>query len=709
MKSNSPRQSRKSSKQSEPRQKPAASASFATMAIVVAIVTFISFLPALWNEFIDWDDFKTLVENTHYRGLGWTQIRWMFSTFHMGHYQPLSWLTFAFDYLIWGAGPFGYHFTNLLIHVANAVIFFSVARRLLSLSLPNDTNRVDSITFVAALAAVFFAVHPLRVESVAWATERRDVLSGFFFLLTILCYLHANRNHAAPLSRRRWLGATALAFVLSLLSKASAIVLPAVLLLLDVYPMRRLNVEREKLFGSDNRKVLSEKIPFLFVAVVFALIAIHAQQGSTALKSLSHYGLLNRLAQAAYGIVFYIWKTILPLQLSPLYEIPPNFNPWDTIYVASGVMVITVWVGLLFFRQHIPAVLACWLYYIIVLSPVLGITQSGPQLVADRYSYLSCLSWALLLGGGMLFVAKTFDRAKFALGWSGAVASGLTIALSFSTWNQTKIWHDSETLWRYAVHVSGDSSTAHYNLGFRLHKSGNLEEAVLHYRKSLQLNPTASDAHYYLGDALAQRGELDAAVGHYEQALQSKPSLWGAHHNLGIVYEMQGRFERAIDHYRQALIVNPEAVESHHNLGILLVSQGKIAEALDHFLLALRTNPNQSRIHFDLANVLLQQGDRRNASAHLREAVRINPNFAEAHYNLATLLAAEGRLEDAVFHFRSAVKARNDFPEALLGLAQVLWEQGNLDAAKTYYQEANRIFALRKRAQSSPKIELPMR
>ena len=381
--------------------------------ILVALLTSVSFLPVLGNEFVDWDDYKMLVENPHYRGLSWHRLRWMFTTFHMGHYQPLTWVTFALDYLLWGTDPFGYHLTNLLIHAANAVLFYFVGHRLLSVAGSVPTSRGYLLSVSAAFAALLFGVHPLRVESVAWATERRDVLAGFFFLGTILGYLRANSVPEGRQARRQWLLAAVILYFLSLLSKASGITLPIVMLILDVYPLRRLGGQRAGWLGPAARRVWWEKVPFLLLAVTFAIVALIAQESSGALKAVGKYDLLQRIAQAGFGLAFYLWKFALPWGLSPLYELPVELNPFEWSYVASGFLVLVISVCLYLVKRRWAAGVAIWIYYVVVLFPVLGFAQSGPQLVADRYSYLSCMGWALLGGAGLHLCRGDSVGAKF--------------------------------------------------------------------------------------------------------------------------------------------------------------------------------------------------------------------------------------------------------------------------------------------------------
>src|SRR3989475_6700300 len=295
----------------------------AVIPLVIAFSTFAAFLPTLQNQFVTWDDDKNFLENPHYRGLGWTHLRWMWTT-HLGHYIPLTWMTLGLDYLLWGMNPLGYHLTNLLLHAANAAVFFFILRRILTLALPSPSERGHALAVSAGFAALVFAIHPLRVESVAWVTERRDVLSGLFYLVAILLYLRACERGARG---RGWYWLSVAAFVLALLSKSMVVNLPIVLLILDVYPLRRLG-------GSIGwrsepaRRGYVQKIPFVLLAAAASAIAVMSLFSIHAAASLAQLGVPSRLAISTYGLSFYLWKMILPVNLSPIYELPRTVSPW---------------------------------------------------------------------------------------------------------------------------------------------------------------------------------------------------------------------------------------------------------------------------------------------------------------------------------------------------------------------------------------------
>src|SRR5881275_811891 len=303
--------------------------------VLIALVPVAAFLPSLQNQFVSWDDDENFLDNPHYRGLGWSPLRWMWTT-HQSHYIPLTWMTLGLDYLLWGMNPFGYHLMSLLLHAANAVVFFFVVRRILTRALPSPSERGHALAVSAGFAALVFAIHPLRVESVAWVTERRDVLSGLFYLLTILEYLRA----CEPEKRGRWwYWLSVVTFVCALLSKSMVVNLPVVLLILDVYPLRRLGGALGW-WSARARRVYVEKIPFVLLAAAASAVALMAQLSHRAMIPVTHLSAPGRLAVSAYGLSFYLWKTVVPLNLSPLYELPRTMNPWTMPFILGYGLVL---------------------------------------------------------------------------------------------------------------------------------------------------------------------------------------------------------------------------------------------------------------------------------------------------------------------------------------------------------------------------------
>ena len=511
----------------------AAEGRFAGMliALAVAALTCLVFLPALDGRFLPWDDESNLVANRAWRGLGPSQLGWMLTSLHKGHWIPVTWLSFAVDYLVWGMDPRGYHLTNVLIHGANAGLVCLLVMRLLeTASGVGGTARLAG----AAAAALAFALHPLRVESVAWVTERRDVLSAFFFLLAILAYLRAVREESLWRSRWSWLALGA--FALSLGSKSMAVSLPVVLLVLDAYPLGRVS-------AGAWRARLMEKAPFALLSLLAAAIAMVAVRSGGSVSSLGDLGVAQRLAISGYSVVFYLWKTLLPTGLSPLYELPLDLDPGSPMYRLSLTLVAAITIAALLLRRRWPWLLAAWAAYIVMLLPVVGIAHNGPQIAADRYTYLPCLPWALLLGG---LVSVLWSRA-----WSIAVAAVAVGCLAWLTVGQIRVWRDAETLWTHAL-VTAPSAIAHSSLGVALDERGRPEEAITHFRQALRVNPRLAHAENNWGIALAKQGRWEDAARHYEAALQIDPRYAEAHANLALALGRLGRYADAQRHLEQA-------------------------------------------------------------------------------------------------------------------------------------------------------------
>src|SRR5437867_1497142 len=605
---------------------------FRLLPVLIALVTVVPFLPTLDNQFVNWDDDDNLVENPQYRGLGWTHLRWMWTTSHIGHYAPLTWMTFGLDYLFWGMNPVGYHLTNLLLHAANAAVFYLVARRILGLALPGPAQRGNvGLAASAAFAALLFAIHPLRVESVAWATERRDVLSGLFYLLTLLVYLRAGEQ--GERGRSGYWASVGL-FVCALLSKSMAVSLPVVMLILDVYPLRRLGGARGW-WGEPARRIYLEKITFVLLALAVCAGAFIPQIEVRNMPTLDDLSVLGRLAVSAYGLRFYLWKTVFPVSLSPLYELRGQ-DPLAPPFLLSYGVVPAVTALALILRRRLPGLLAAWLAYVVILLPVLGIFQNGPQIAADRYTYLAGLGWALLASAGML---AAWRRRSFLV---TGLAVVLLLGLGTLTWNQVRVWHDTEKLWSHAVAIDPKSPGGQLALGLALARQGKLVEAVEHYQTALRLKPDYAEAHNNAGSALVRQGKLAEAIAHYEQALTIRPDFADAHSNVGLALARQGKLAEAIAHYERALTIRPDHADTHANWGLALSLQGKPAEAIEHYRQALLIKPDSAEAHNNWGLALANQGKLAEAIVHYRQALQINPDFGQARSNLLNALPGVG-------------------------------------------------------------------
>ena len=605
--------------------------------LLIVVLTVLAFAGVLGNEFVNWDDDYVLVYNEEYRGLGLEQLQWMFTTGFAGHYQPLTWLSFAIDSLVWGVEPVGFHVTNLLFHLVTAVGFFFVARRLLAAALPRpcETSRL-----VAALvAALLFAVHPLRVESVAWATERRDVLSGAWLMLTLVCYLRATDPHRGS-GRRLMLTLSVLCYVASVLSKASAVTLPVVLLLLDFYPLRRLRRSGDPASLATVRQLLWEKVPFLVLAVAVGGMALWAQAQPGALRTLTEHPVELRIGQAFYGLAFYLGKSIWPAGLIPLYEQDPQATALDAPNILSAgiVVVLTLWFWIL--RRRAPALPVAWGAYVVFLLPVLGFAQSGPQLVADRYSYLSCMPWAVVLGGA---VALLWDRpSSHPRAVRALVSVGILVfvgVLTVLTRNQTRVWADSYTLWKTVIERAPDTGTAHANLAALFNRDGAFEDARKHSLTALRILPGNRTAHIALARSAAELGDLATAEQHYRIAIDIRPSDTGRMIDLAYVKSRLGKPDEAEALFRHVVDLEPGSPTGYVNLASFLASRGREREARPYFEKALELDPADRTAWFRLGVIHLTLAEPARALQAFEQGLQYAPDDVLLNAKLAWVLA----------------------------------------------------------------------
>jgi tetratricopeptide (TPR) repeat protein len=554
-------------------------------ALLVAALAILAFLPALSGQFLNWDDDGNFLTNPGFRGLGWTQLRWMATTRLLGHWVPLTWFSLGVNYALGGLDPWGYHLGNLLLHAANAAVLYVIAKRLLAAGFSVGSAE-RAVAWGAAAAAAVFAVHPLRVESVAWVTERRDVLSGFFYLLAVLGYLKAVERGAGGRLDSRWRAASLGLFAAALLSKASTMMLPAALLVLDVYPLRRRGVGWAAL--------LREKAGYFVLAGVGAAVALVAVRQGAAVTGYAEYGIGARGVMTLYSLLFYPWRFLWPVDLSPMYELPVRVEPLAWRFLLPMVTVPAVTAALIVLRRRWPGGLAAWVYSALLVLPVSGVVHAGYQLAHDRYSYLSGLGFAVLAGGAVVLAQQAADSGRLRRSLTAALMATVVVVvvlLGAGTWRQSRVWHDSETLWRWAVSVDPACALCHNNLGSALAVGGPsnpiaVAEAETHFRSAIALRPERDEHFNNLGGALALQGRLDESEAAFREFLSRRPNVGSAAAALGGIYVRQGRFGEAIPQLRRALHLDPRLEGARRDLARALDGkaeasrrQGNAAEA----------------------------------------------------------------------------------------------------------------------------------
>ena len=559
--------------------------------VVLALAVTTAYLPVLDAGLLNWDDNVVVSENPHIRGFSWDNLAWAFTTAHNATWVPLTWLSHALDYELYGLAPRGHHATSLALHIANTVLLFLVLERL------------TGVLWPSAVVAALFGLHPLHVESVAWVSERKDVLSTFFWLLAMAAYVRYVRRPATG----RYLVVVA-AVLAGLLSKPMVATLPVVLLLLDYWPLGRLSWT-----------AVREKVPLALVALACAAGAVVAQGAGGGTRAIAVIGIGDRVANALVAYVRYLVAAAWPVRLSPWYSHPALEGVPLGWWAIGGAALVLAAASLLALRSAVrrPHLTIGWLWYLVTLVPVIGLVQVGGQAMADRYTYVP------LIG---IFIALAWEGARFGdwrLPWARRAAAVMSVGalavLGVLTWRQAGVWHDSTTLWTYTIRVNPRAAIGYYGLGGLYAAAGRADEAIAAYRRALKLRPDFVNAHTEVGNLLAQRGRLAAAAAHFRKAIAQRPEAAVDHSNLANVLLNQNRPARARRHLEIALALRPDFAEAHNNLGIVLAEEGRLDDAIEHFRAAVRAKPNFRAARGNLTAVLAErrrvQGDQREGSA----------------------------------------------------------------------------------------------
>ncbi len=511
---------------------------------MAAVAAFLAFAPALGADFVNYDDTGLFVDNPAFRGLAPENVRWMFTTALAGHWAPLTWVSHGLDFVASGLDPHAFHRTNLLLHAANAAMFCVLAARLLAIARPREAGASSNALWVAAgAAALLFGVHPLRAETVAWITERRGLLCTFFFLPAMLAYLKAVRPGSVPLASTGWYLASIALLACALLSKGLGLAFAAIIVVLDFYPLRRPRV----------RDVWVQKLPFFALGLASAMTSSWAANFLPGtMKSLSEWGIGERLGTAILGLAFYVEKTVWPTRLAALVELPFTFDFAAPGFVVAAIGVIVAAVAIVLARKRAPALAAAAAVYVLALLPVLGLLQAGPQLVADRYSYLACMPWAILAGGGILTALERWTPA--ARGALLAAAAAAAVVLVLLSRAQAETWKDSRSLFEHAIAVGQRSSVAYVSLGGLALEADDTANAIANYEAAVAIRPDQGKAWFDLGILYARAGRLEEAEHADLEAVKSMKPAFQPLVNTGNLYRNRlGRLDDAIAMYRRAV------------------------------------------------------------------------------------------------------------------------------------------------------------
>lgn len=674
-------------------------------------------------EFVNYDDTDYVSQNaTVLKGLSWANLKWAFTTGHASNWHPVTWLSHMIDVELFGARPAGHHITNLILHAGNTVLLFLILMRI--------TKARWRSAFVAAL----FALHPLHVESVAWVSERKDVLSTALGLLSIWAYVRytdkrVGRTAAASrvggfVPHLAWYLLALCLFALGLMAKPMLVTWPFILLLLDWWPLRRIGAAG---VASETRPtglvsihqlrlLLWEKVPFFVLTAGSCVVTFLAQKNYGAVFVGEQFPLGSRLANAVVSYLRYLEKTVWPHDLAVPYPLPGHWPAW-LVAIAAGLLLVASAVAFQQ-RDRRPYLFVGWFWYIGTLVPVIGVVQVGMQSMADRYTYVPLIGIfiALVWAAAELSAQRRIPRVM-----TSAVAAAALAACAFLTLRQLPHWRNTEALFNRAVSVTKGNFMAHYNLANKLSALGRNGEAIAHYEAALRIRPDYANAHNNLGtvldtmgkhdeaakhyalalassrtdascinagNAALRAGKIDEAIAFYREALRLNPNSSQARHNLGFALMQQRKFDDAIAELRQALQLNPGYVDAYHNLGIALLRQGKVTAAIESFSAGLQLDPNRFETHSYLATALSEAGRMDEAMPHLQKALELRPDDAQVRSSFGVALAQQGRMAEAIQELQQAIRTDPKLAHAYGNLGNALASQGRIAEAVVQYRKA---------------------
>lgn len=614
----------------------------------LALAIVLVYAPVRNFDFINWDDPPYVSQNPQVdAGLTWQGVRWAFTTFHAGYWLPLLWLSYMLDAQFYGLNAGGFHVTNVLLHIANSILLFLLLRRM--------TGALGRSAFVAGI----LALHPLHVESVAWVTERKDVLSTLFWMLTVWVYIGWVRQP----SRIRYGGMLVL-FALGLMAKPMVVTLPVTLLLLDFWPLRRVAPGTGPAQRTVWMSLLREKLPLFAITLASSIAEFIAQRSFGAVGDLGTLPVLYRVGNALLSYVNYIGKMFWPANLSIFYAFPHGLSGWNMSgwAVAGAILTLTV-VSLLAMRAAStrPYLVVGWLWYLVTLVPVIGLVQVGGQAMADRFTYVPLIGLSVMTAWGVSDLVARWRVRQILL----TAAAGLTLTgCAITTSAQVHYWKDSVSIWAHALDAASENAFVHNNLSKALLADGRYDDAVAQFSRSLQLMPENADERNNFANDLAHHGRLTEAVAQYSEALRIRPEFPEAHNNMANALVREGKIAEAVTHYSDALRLKPDFADAHNGLGSLLARQGQTGEALAHYAEALRLDPTLADAHNNIGALLVGQGKIDDAIREFSEAVRVNPSKADFHYNLGVMFRKKGQIEEARRQFETALKLNPDYQQA---------------------------------------------
>jgi Tfp pilus assembly protein PilF len=620
-------------------------------AFFVAVASIVLYLPSIHNDFVNWDDQDYIYENPNIQKIDWGFIKWIFTSFHASNWHPLTWLSHALDYRIWGLDPMGHHLSSILIHGINTFLVVILTTMLIEAGMKGkgEGGRRAAL-YGGVITGLLFGIHPAHVESVAWVSERKDVMYALFYLISVMAYIRY-----AGGGGRKWYVVSVGVYMMSLLSKPMAVPLPVVLLILDWYPYGRMDL------GAGVKKVLVEKVPYVVLAGVSSVLTVMAQKAGGALVHFKAQFIGDRVLVAVRAVVFYLYKMLWPVELAPYYPYPSNISFTGYEYVGSIVVVVIITVLCIYqWKKGRRAYMAAWLYYIVSLLPVLGIVQVGMQAAADRYMYLPGLGLFIIAGlgtvriYGMLKDGSVLTKPLSKVAVAGVVILAVSV-LSVLTLRQTAEWKNSVTLWQYEIRGYPGFFMAFRGLGGAYMQEGNFRDAIENLDRSIELNPSDYLSFTKRGDAYNLLGEYDKALRDYETALSLREDVPAVYYNRGLIYTKAGDYMKAREDFLRTVSIDPGYYQAYYNLGIIYDSNiGNYDEAIRYYSMAIRHNPFYAKAYNNRGVAYGSIGDYRMAIKDLTEAIELDKTDITAYYNRGLAYSMIGDSTRAEMDFERA-------------------------------------------------------
>ncbi len=639
------------------------------MAVALALVTLAVFCPVTGFQFVNLDDPEFITANPHVQaGLTADGFKWAWRNEVTGDWHPLTMLSLMLDCQLVGLKPWWPHLVNLLLHAANTVLLFALF------------NRMTGAMWRSAVVAALFALHPLRVESVAWVCERKDVLSTLFWFLTAWAYVRYAEKQWRVASGQ-WLvyyGLSLLFFALGLMSKPMLVTVPCALLLLDYWPLGRMKP------GASLWRLAMEKIPFFAMSAALCMVTLRFQKQAGGMLSLQNFPLTSRLGNALVSYVRYIEMMFWPRHLAGLY--PIRSDPWPWWEVTLAALLLLAVSALVLWQRRRPYLAMGWFWYLGTLVPVIGLVQAGNQALADRFTYVPLIGLFVIVVWGGWELAGAWRLAGFA---PVATAAALT-ACAALTVHQEFYWKDSETFCKRMIDVTSNNYVAHNNLGMAF-GNGKIDDAIEQFQEAIRIKPDYIDALNNLGAALGGKGKYDDAIRQDLGVLRMEPNLATARYNLGVALCGKGQFDEAIVQLQEAIRLKPDYAAAYDKLGMAFGSHGQIDEAIRQLREAIRLDPHDPEACYHLGAAFGNKGQIGEAISQFREAVHLNPNIAEIHNSLGMALGSNGQIDEAIGQFREAIRLQPDDAEAHNNLGSALGRKGQIDEAIKEYQETIRL------------------